>query len=129
MTRKMMIMLGVGALALILVTAGASALVTNHMADSKKDETKVVSNKNSGTTKKQQISWNEPRQQAQPVQATQPACDDSNIVGLVLGGAAGGLAGNQIGKGSGNTVATIGGAVGGAYLGKEYIPTKNVTCR
>lgn len=124
MTRKMMIMLGIGALALVLVTAGASALVTNHIANSK-EETKIVSTKKP-RAHKEQITWNEPRQAAQP-QA--PACDDGNIVGLALGGVAGGVAGNQIGKGSGNTVATIGGAVGGAVLGKEYIPTRNVTCR
>lgn len=125
MTRKMMIMLGVGALVLVLVTAGASALVTNHMANTK-EETKVVAAKKPRAAQKEQISWNEPRQAAQP---QVPSCDDGNIVGLVLGGAAGGVAGNQIGKGNGNTAATIGGAVGGAYLGKEYIPTKNVTCR
>lgn len=56
-------------------------------------------------------------------------CDDGNIVGMALGGVAGGLLGNQVGKGSGNTAATIGGTVGGAYLGKDHIPTRNVTCR
>jgi outer membrane lipoprotein SlyB len=59
----------------------------------------------------------------------QSQCNDSNILGYIAGGAAGGLAGNQIGKGAGNTAATIGGVLGGAYLGGQYIPLKNVTCR
>jgi outer membrane lipoprotein SlyB len=66
---------------------------------------------------------------AQPQQPAQPACDDKNIVGTVGGGVAGGLVGSQIGKGSGKTAATIGGVVGGAYLGNQYLPTRNVTCR
>ena len=59
----------------------------------------------------------------------QPRCDDSNVLGYVAGGAAGGIVGNQIGKGSGNTAATIAGTLGGAYLGGQYIPLKNATCR
>lgn len=62
-------------------------------------------------------------------QPSQPACDDKNIVGTLAGGVAGGVLGNQIGSGSGRTVATVGGALGGAYLGNEYLPTRNVTCR
>ena len=60
--------------------------------------------------------------------AGQPPCNDHNIVGTLIGGAAGGIAGHQIGKGSGRTVATIGGAAGGAYLGNEYLNTRNATC-
>lgn len=59
----------------------------------------------------------------------EPRCDDSNVLGYVAGGAVGGIAGNQIGKGSGNTAATIAGTLGGAYLGGQYIPLRNVTCR
>lgn len=74
------------------------------------------------------INWDKPAPvQAAPVQ--QVSCNDGNIVGMVTGGALGGVAGSQIGKGNGKTAATIGGAVGGAYLGKQYIPTQNVTCR
>lgn len=62
-------------------------------------------------------------------QPPQPRCDDSNIVGTIAGGAAGGVVGSQVGKGSGKTAATIGGVIGGAYLGNQYIPTRNVTCR
>ena len=58
-----------------------------------------------------------------------PRCNDSNILGTVAGGAAGGIAGNQLGKGSGNTAATIVGTLGGAYLGNQYIPLNNATCR
>jgi outer membrane lipoprotein SlyB len=66
---------------------------------------------------------------AQPQQPMQPRCDDKNIVGTIAGGAAGGIVGSQIGQGKGKTAATIGGVVGGAYLGNEYLPTRNVTCR
>lgn len=68
-------------------------------------------------------------QKVAEAQPAQPDCDDSNIVGTIAGGAAGGIAGSQIGKGSGKTAATIGGVIGGAYLGNQYIPTKNATCR
>jgi uncharacterized protein YcfJ len=56
-------------------------------------------------------------------------CDDGNVAGYVAGGIAGGVLGNQIGKGHGNTAATIGGTLGGAYLGGQYMPTHNITCR
>jgi outer membrane lipoprotein SlyB len=59
----------------------------------------------------------------------EPRCNDSNVLGYVAGGAAGGLVGNQVGKGKGNTAATIAGTLGGAYLGGQYIPLQNVTCR
>lgn len=61
--------------------------------------------------------------------ADQPRCDDGNILGHVAGGVGGGIVGNQVGKGKGNTAATIAGTLGGAYLGGQYIPLKNVTCR
>lgn len=71
--------------------------------------------------------------QASAANATQPAagrpaCNDHNVVGTVIGGVAGGVVGNQFGRGSGRTVATVGGAAGGAYLGNEYINTRNATC-
>jgi uncharacterized protein YcfJ len=62
-------------------------------------------------------------------QPAQPRCNDGNVLGYVAGGAVGGIAGNQVGKGSGNTAATIAGTLGGAYLGGQYIPLNNVTCR
>lgn len=128
MKKKQILAWGAGVLALVLVTAGASALVTKEVMDTEQPavEKTVAVKKTSG----EKISWNEPRQQ--PVQQAQPArppCQDGNIVGMALGGVGGGLVGNQIGKGSGRTAATIGGAVGGAYLGKEFIPTENVTCQ
>ena len=116
---------GVGVLALVLITAGASALVTKEVMNTNNVEPQKVAE--AKVSKTQKISWNEPRQQP-TAQPARPPCNDGNIVGLALGGIGGGIAGNQIGKGSGKTVATIGGAVGGAYLGKEYIPTDNVTC-
>lgn len=127
MKTKQILAWGAGVLALVLVTAGASALVTKEVIGEKPVIEKTAA---APAPKAQKITWNEPRQ-AQPVQQARPAappCNDGNIVGLALGGIGGGIAGNQIGKGSGNTVATIGGAVGGAYLGKEFIPTENVTC-
>lgn len=127
MKTKQILAWGAGVLALVLVTAGASALVTKDMMSEKP----AIETARAPAPKEQKITWNEPRN-AEPVQpvrtAAAPPCNDGNIVGLALGGIGGGIAGNQIGKGSGNTVATIGGAVGGAYLGKEFIPTENVTC-
>ena len=119
MTRSSMILAGLGAFALLVITVGASAYVTKEALE---DEQKPV-------VKTEKIVWKEPRQQAQPQPVQQASnCDDGNIVGTVVGGVGGGLIGNQIGSGSGNTAATIGGAVGGAALGNRYIPTKNVTC-
>jgi len=117
MTRSSMVLAGVGALVLLVITVGASAYVTKE----------ALENEQKPVTKSEKIVWNEPRQQAQP-QPVANDCDDGNIVGTVVGGVGGGLIGNQIGSGSGNTAATIGGAVGGAALGNRYIPTKNVTC-
>ena len=125
MARKHVLAFGIGVLALVLLTAGASALVTKEILADKPAVEKVANNKKASPPG-ERIAWNEPRQAPKP-QA--PACDDGNIVGYVLGGAAGGIAGNQIGKGNGKTAATIGGTLGGAYLGGEYIPTHNVTCR
>ena len=119
MKNKQIIAWGLGVLALVLVTAGASALVTREVIEEKPAVEKRSENR---------ISWNEPRQAPQPAQPAKPACNDGNIVGKVIGGVGGGILGNQIGSGSGNTVATIGGAVGGTVLGGEYIPTENVTC-
>ena len=65
----------------------------------------------------------------QQAQATQPPCDDHNVVGTVGGALAGGVVGHQFGKGTGRTLATVGGAAGGAYLGNEYIPTRGVACK
>lgn len=70
-----------------------------------------------------------PLQKVAAAQPSLPRCDDSNILGYVAGGAAGGIVGNQVGKGSGNTAATIGGTLAGAYLGGQYIPLRNATCR
>ncbi len=127
MQKKQITAWGLGVLALVLVTAGASALVTREIVE-EKPKAEIVAKPVEPSGEK--ISWNEPRQAPQPVaaQAAKPACNDGNIVGKVIGGGGGGIIGNQIGSGSGNTVATIGGAVGGAVLGGEYIPTENVTC-
>jgi uncharacterized protein YcfJ len=65
----------------------------------------------------------------QQVAQAQPACNDHNIVGTGVGGVAGGILGSQFGRGSGKTATTIGGALGGAYLGNQYIPTQNATCK
>ena len=122
MTHKnKMILLGIGAVALIAVTAGASAYVATNMAEEKPVAAKTASREN--------IKWDDapapqPQQQAQ----AKPACNDANIVGAAIGAVAGGVAGNQIGSGSGKDLATIGGAIGGGWLGKDHIPTHNVLC-
>jgi|SRR5688572_8117482 uncharacterized protein YcfJ len=125
MQRKHLIIAGATAVVLVLMTAGASALMTRHALNEEKPEQKIAV---SSTTpaRKENIQWNDP---APPPAKQATNCDDGNIAGLIVGGAAGGLIGNQVGSGKGNTAATIGGAVGGAYLGKEHIPLDNVTCR
>lgn len=123
MSKKQILAWGLGAVVLVLLTAGASALVTREMIESKPPATEKAA---VTAPKSQKITWNEPRRQAQPAP---PPCNDGNIVGKVVGGLGGGLVGSQIGSGSGKTAATIGGAVGGTVLGGEYIPTENVTCR
>ncbi|MGQ0527681.1 MAG: glycine zipper 2TM domain-containing protein [Alphaproteobacteria bacterium] len=125
MKRKHMVGLGIGIFALVLMTASASALITRQI-DAKDD--KPVIEKTATSTRKarrEDISWNDTRTQQQPL----PPCDDGNVVGKVLGGVSGGVVGSQVGGGSGKTAATIGGTLGGAYLGGEYIPTRNATCR
>ena len=103
-----------GIILLIGLSAGAAAYVTQ---STMKDDKSV------SVPRAERIVVRE--QAAAPM----PACDDGNIVGHVLGGAAGGVVGSQIGSGSGQTAATIAGTLGGAYVGGEYIPTRNVTCR
>lgn len=106
-----------GAIALIALTAMAATYLARPATPEPAKQVTVI-HRNSGTHYANQ----------QPV-ARDPACDDKNIVGTGLGAVAGGVLGNQIGGGKGRTVATVGGALGGAYLGNEYLPTRNVTCR
>lgn len=126
MVKKHMIAASLGALALVMMTAGASAWITSEKLNNKPVVEKVVSHQTITRENRNNVTI------AKPVaaqQQQQPACDDGNIAGTVLGGAAGGIVGSQIGNGNGQTAATIGGVVGGAILGREYIPTQNVTCR
>jgi len=119
MPRNKLVILIAGAIALLVLTVGASAYVTKQFIE---DEPKKEA------AAPQKITWNEPRHQPQQQAQAQPACDDANIVGAAIGAVGGGLVGNQIGSGKGQDLATIGGAIGGGYLGKEYIPTRNVLC-
>ena len=129
MTRKNMMIAGLAGIILIAATAGASAYVATRMADDKPAETAKTASV-THKAKGDKITWNEPRQQAQPqaVQPEKPACNDSNIIGTALGAVGGGLVGNQIGGGKGKDLATIGGAVAGGFAGHEYIPTHNTLC-
>jgi uncharacterized protein YcfJ len=109
-----------GVILLIGLTAGAAAYVTQATI---KDEKSV------SVPRAERVVIHQEAAPA-PAPAQQAAnCDDGNIVGHVLGGAAGGVVGSQVGSGSGQTAATIAGTLGGAYVGGEYIPTRNVTCR
>ena len=122
---KNIMVITLGALALIAATAGASVLITHHVLTN--DQPSAQANAAPAKTvvaHHENIHWN--RQAAAPAK---PACNDHNIVGDVVGGVAGGVVGNQVGKGKGNTAATIGGTLGGAYLGNKFIPTDNVTCK
>lgn len=123
MDRKHVIAGIIGGLALVVLTAGASAWVVGRVGDTKPAAPATK------TVQKEEIRWNQVEPASGQAAPAQPACDDDNIVGMLAGGAAGGLAGSQVGSGNGKTAATIGGAVGGAYLGKEYLATRNVTCR
>ncbi len=140
MTRKTMIITGLSMFALILLTAGASAMITKEMVEKDEIKTeevavatpvkaKTVHHKHKSTSR-DDITWNDNRQPVQqPPVREASACDDGNIVGTVVGGAAGGLGGSQIGNGNGKIAATIAGTLGGAYLGNRYVPARNVTCR
>ncbi len=123
MQRKNLILFIIGAIALIALTAGASAYVTRDMMSTEKKVEKTAAKK----TTSERISWNEPRPQPQPVQAKR--CDDGNIVGAALGAAGGGIIGNQFGKGKGKDLATIGGVIAGGTAGHQLIPTRGVLCR
>ena len=116
-----MLAIGAGVLLLVGTTAAASVYVMENMGD--KAEAKTEQTASAQTSDKEKIVFNEA---PQPAPA---ACDDDNIVGKVVGGAAGGILGSQVDSGNGKTAATIGGSVGGTLLGEEYIPTRNVTCR
>ncbi len=126
MKRKHMILTGVTAVALLALTAVASAYVaTNVMNEDKPAPAKVATKAKVGDN----IKWNNnPQPAPAPQQQVASNCNDGNIVGTVIGGAAGGVAGSQIGKGNGKTAATIGGAVAGGYLGNQFIPTHNALC-
>jgi outer membrane lipoprotein SlyB len=119
MKNKHIAILVAGAVTLIAATAGASVLVMNH--------DKADTPKSSHVAQKENIRWNDSPPAAQPQQVAN--CDDGNVVGAIAGGVGGGVLGSTVGDGKGKTAATIGGTLGGAYLGKEFIPTDNVTCR
>lgn len=123
---KHILAIAIGAIALVALTAGASALITNNQIDDNPPVTqKVVKT----THRKDNISWNNPPQQQPAPQPVRKKCDDGNVVGYGLGALAGGLIGNQIGDGDGKKVATVGGAAAGALAGGQYIPTRGVLCR
>lgn len=124
MSRKQLILLIVGVIALITVTAAASAYVTRDAMTPDKPKIEKVAVKK---TKAETISWNEVKPQPQPVQQ-KSTCNDGNIVGAAVGAVGGGLVGKQFGKGKGNDLATIGGALAGGYAGHQMIPTRNVLC-
>lgn len=112
------IALTLGAVLLIVATAGASVLVMNNKAETPVQRT---------ATSKSTIQWNDRAPQPAPARTT-AACNDGNVAGKVVGGVGGGVLGSMVGKGKGKTAATIGGTLGGAYIGGETIPLNNVTC-
>jgi uncharacterized protein YcfJ len=102
-----------GAILLVITTAGASVYLTKQPAPPEKVAVEPTQHP----------------QHARHTQATAAKCDDGNIAGKAAGGIGGGVIGSLVGRGSGKTAATIGGALGGAYLGGETIPLQNATCR
>jgi uncharacterized protein YcfJ len=109
--------------AVIVLTAGAGAVAYVTQPKMQLNAQSVQPQNRKG------VSVRPNTQVAAVAQPASPRCDDRNILGTIAGGAAGGVIGNQIGNGNGKTAATIGGVIGGAYLGNQYIPTKNATCR
>lgn len=122
MTRKNMVLWGLGGALLIAMTVGASAYVATRSVD-RDDAAKPAK-----TAQAETIHWDDAPAQQQAQQPAAKSCDDANIVGAALGAVAGGVAGNQIGSGRGQDLATIGGAIGGGALGQRYIPTRNALC-
>jgi uncharacterized protein YcfJ len=125
MNRKLV---GIGAAIVLAITATAAiaSYTTREVIQAKTDN-----NIQAGQSAK--TAQHHPKQQGQKLASAapqQPAqrCDDNNIVGTAAGGVGGGVVGSQFGRGSGKTAATIAGVIGGAYLGNQYIPTRNVTC-
>lgn len=128
MNRKHIILACLGGAALIAMTATASALITRESITNDKPVSVREVQKETPFEDRKRVAVVDPSPAPPPMPAQQPACDDGNIAGTVLGGAAGGVIGSQIGDGSGQTAATIAGVAGGALLGREYIPTRNITC-
>lgn len=130
MNRKQILGLTIGAIALVILAAAAGAWITQERDASNEAQRAATTAPAAGQN--EPIQWNDSRAHTQPQTQAQPQvvqCDDGNIVGKIVGGVGGGVAGSQIGSGSGKTAATIGGTMAGSYLGEEYLPTKNVTCR
>jgi uncharacterized protein YcfJ len=131
MKTKHIIAISAGIFALVLLSAGASALITRDTLTADKPETHKVATVTHRTTShaNNNIRWNDNRTASTVVaQPAQPRCNDGNVVGYVAGGVGGGLLGSQLGKGNGSTVGAIAGTLGGAYLGGQYLPTQNITC-
>ena len=105
----------------LLIGGGAALLLAGTAA--------IASYETRNSMQPQAVATAPPQPAPQQHASGPPPCNDKNIVGTLAGGVAGGVLGNQVGRGSGKTVATVGGALGGAYLGNQYIPTRNVTCR
>lgn len=118
METKNIIVIGVIVVVLVSIVAGAGVLIMGQMADDNSANVSSTHNRSSGSTRISQAQH-----------SSLPLCNDDNILGKIIGGAAGGIAGSQLGGGKGKTATTIGGAVGGSLLGEEYIPTQNATCR
>jgi len=128
-THRKLIAVILGVAFLMAGTAAAASYITRETLQAKDmDKDKATTGQQAAAKPKSQ-AHHQQLASAQTTQTTQPRCDDSNVLGYLAGGAAGGVLGNQVGKGKGNTAATIGGTLGGAYLGGQYIPLKNVTCR
>lgn len=123
----------IGAVLLVVATAAASTYIAREKwGDDKPAVTKTSSVTKKAGQRNDQIVWDQPSSRqvrSAPVQTASVNCDDGNIVGKAAGGVVGGLIGSRFGKGNGKTATTIGGTLGGAYVGGQYIPTHNATCR
>ncbi len=121
---------GVATIVVLAATAAIASYATRESIESSPIKTEqAVIEHHTQAHQEQRLASTEPARQPVQHTAANPPCDDKNIVGTVGGAAAGGLVGSQIGHGTGKTVAVIGGVLGGGYLGNQYIPTRNVSCR
>ena len=86
---KQITIITIAVIALVVLSAGASALITRQaIAPEKPAAVKQI-------TKKETVNWNNAVAQTAPALAPVRNCDDGNIVGALAGGLGGGVVGSS----------------------------------